>query len=104
VRRAAILTIAAAYGLSLVAACAALCARPAKADHGCCSSKLRVLAPERDCCAVTPGVTSHGPAVMAMTMAPPPALLPGLLAVPVTPPMASAPVVLAASPPLVLRV
>jgi hypothetical protein len=104
VRRTSILLLAAGYGLSFVIVCLGAClAGPLAAEHACCDGEDGFRAAARDCCVVTQGVspaaTHVAPATSAVFS------LPVYVAVLLPPVVTNAgPAILAASPPLVLRI
>jgi len=102
-RRTGIVLVAVGYGLAFVAVCLSACLMGAAVtDHGCCAGDDGIRAADRDCCSVTPGV-SHGGTQVAAPLSSA-AVLSGF-AVAVLPPVApAAPVTIATSPPLILRV
>jgi hypothetical protein len=102
-RRISVLLVAAGYGLSFLVVCLGTCfAAAPTAEHACCDGEDGFRAAAFDCCFVTPGASTDGPAVAGM----------GTVAVSlsheaatsyrqVSPPERPT---LAASPPLVLRI
>jgi hypothetical protein len=103
-RRISILLLAVGYGLSFLVVCLVAClAAPPAAEHACCDGEGGFRAAARNCCVLTQGVSPAArqvaPAISVVFS------LPNDLAVFLPPVVMNAdPAVLAASPPLVLRI
>ena len=102
-RRLGIGALALGYGLSFAAVCLAACLMPAMVtDHACCAGEDGIRATDRDCCSVTPALSSG---TSALAHAVPTTFADPLFAAAVVPPVSFAgPVAASASPPLVLRI
>jgi hypothetical protein len=102
-RRAAVLAIAAGYALSFVVVCLGTCFAAVPSEHACCEGKDGFRETARDCCSVTP---SASPSAAVSAGAPPVAIAVPHQTVHLHPPSAAhvPAAVVAASPPLVLRI
>jgi hypothetical protein len=66
-RRISVLLVAAGYGLSFLVVCLGTCFAAAPvAEHACCDGEDGFRAAAFDCCFVTPGACTDGPAVAGM--------------------------------------